>query len=590
MSIYKNGYYYIDGKECYYDANGNYQPNAESPYANGARPGVTDMKVTIGNITGDSANSIRGVDISSYQALKQAGVKFYDEYGNEASLLKVLSDYGVNYIRLRIWNDCSQQVSWGWGGGNSNETNDIATAKEAAQYGMRTLIDFHYADWWCDPSHQYIPSAWQGKSHDEMVTAVSEYTTQIVNDFKNAGIDVGMVQIGNEITNGFLDAYDKSGWQNAWNSTNAPKICDFLKAGTEAVKAIDKNIQTVVHIETPKKDKYQSIMQAIKDNGVDYDILGSSFYPYWQGLDHSSDFNDLYEAQQVALTFGKEFCVMETAWPFTLEDGDGCSNSITTSDTNISQLYSIDPQGQADELLDVYNTVLKQVNGLGAFYWEIAWIPVKAGRDNWDDYNSPANRKYGTESGWDNQAFFNGLGQPLNSLLVYRALANGPSKDDNNDNDSDNDYNNDSDDDSNVQPVRLNISLDLWDGNPGTLNTTNQTNFENIQNLFNSINQLAQSNPLIDEYKVAFDTELLSYLNRNARVQFLANANLLAKILPQLVNDILMIVGDINYTYEKPVIPTVLYFDKTMINSYWQAVTDDLNLICDGIYKLTGGQ
>ncbi|MFR8999314.1 MAG: glycosyl hydrolase 53 family protein [Anaerobutyricum soehngenii] len=35
---------------------------------------------------------------------KKAGVKYYDNEGKEASLLKVLSDNGVNYIRIRIWN------------------------------------------------------------------------------------------------------------------------------------------------------------------------------------------------------------------------------------------------------------------------------------------------------------------------------------------------------------------------------------------------------------------------------------------------------------------------------------------------------
>ena len=52
-----------------------------------------------------SQSSIRGMDISSYTALKKAGVKYYDFDGKETSLLKVLHDNGVNYIRIRIWND-----------------------------------------------------------------------------------------------------------------------------------------------------------------------------------------------------------------------------------------------------------------------------------------------------------------------------------------------------------------------------------------------------------------------------------------------------------------------------------------------------
>ena len=52
-----------------------------------------------------SQSSVRGMDISSYTALKKAGVKYYDFDGKETSLLKVLHDNEVNYIRIRIWND-----------------------------------------------------------------------------------------------------------------------------------------------------------------------------------------------------------------------------------------------------------------------------------------------------------------------------------------------------------------------------------------------------------------------------------------------------------------------------------------------------
>ena len=43
---------------------------------------------------------IPGGDISTYQSLINAGAKFYDFEGKEASLIKVLSDAGVNWETL----------------------------------------------------------------------------------------------------------------------------------------------------------------------------------------------------------------------------------------------------------------------------------------------------------------------------------------------------------------------------------------------------------------------------------------------------------------------------------------------------------
>ena len=423
----KNGYYVIDNKECYFDKDGNYVPNAPDPYKTGAVTGEAKVPVTIKNLDNVSKSAIRGMDISSYDALEQAGVKFYGDNGYQLPLMKILADHGINYIRLRIWNDPSKQVSWGWGGGDCDEAHELAIAKEAAQYGINVMIDFHYSDWWSDPGTQAIPAAWKGENHQQLCDSMTKWTEKVLTDFKNAGAHVGMVQIGNEITNGFMDVFksrnDGGTYKDVWdNAQDAQKLCDYLNAGAKGVRAVNPNALIAVHIETPKADKYEDIMNVLQAHNVDYDVLGSSFYPYWQGLDKQSDFNDLKQCEQLAKEHGKYFAVLETAWPFTLEDSDGCKNNIGPSDTNISKLYPISPQGQADELEDVYSTVMSNDNGLGAFYWEPAWIAVKAGTDNWNNYNSPANKKYGTESGWDNQALFDDHGNPLGSLDVYNKM------------------------------------------------------------------------------------------------------------------------------------------------------------------------
>ena len=49
------------------------------------------------------------------------------------SLLKVLSDNGVNYIRIRIWNDPYNENGETYGGGASDVENGLKIAKESSK-------------------------------------------------------------------------------------------------------------------------------------------------------------------------------------------------------------------------------------------------------------------------------------------------------------------------------------------------------------------------------------------------------------------------------------------------------------------------
>ena len=144
------------------------------------------------------------MDISSYTALKKAGVKYYDFDGKETSLLKVLHDNGVNYIRIRIWNDPTNEKGETYGGGANDVAAGLEIAKEAAQYDMKLLLDFHYSDFWADPGQQRKPKDWENLSFKELKEAVFSYTRDTLTALKEEDVLPDIVQIGNEIRSGLL--------------------------------------------------------------------------------------------------------------------------------------------------------------------------------------------------------------------------------------------------------------------------------------------------------------------------------------------------------------------------------------------------
>ena len=259
----------------------------KDPYQYGGETGLKEQKVDTDEISTMYSSSIRGVDISSYTALKKAGVKFYNYEGKEESLIKILHDNGVNYIRVRIWNDPYNEKHETYGGGTCDVESGLAIAKEAAKYGMKMLLDFHYSDFWADAAQQIIPKAWEADKNDsdKMAQNVYEYTKETIEKFQQTGVEIGMVQIGNEITNGMLgittnrDAGES--YKGIWaNESKSKQVNKYLSAGSKAVKEVSDAL-VVLQLETPNVKKFKEIMDTWERDDVYYDVLGSSYYPYW---------------------------------------------------------------------------------------------------------------------------------------------------------------------------------------------------------------------------------------------------------------------------------------------------------------------
>ena len=121
---------------------------------------------------------IRGMDASAVLAEEKSGVKYYNYDGQEQDVFMTLAQSGVNYIRLRVWNDPYDEDGNGYGGGNNDVPTAIELGRRATRYGMKVCIDFHYSDFWADPKKQFLPKAWEGMSVEEKSGALYDFTKE----------------------------------------------------------------------------------------------------------------------------------------------------------------------------------------------------------------------------------------------------------------------------------------------------------------------------------------------------------------------------------------------------------------------------
>ena len=390
--------------------------------------GSEESTIFVEPVDGISDDFYRGMDASAVLALENSGVKYYNFDGKEQDVFMTLAQAGVNYIRLRVWNDPYDENGNGYGGGNNDVATAIALGQRATKYGMKVCIDFHYSDFWADPKKQFVPKAWEGMDIEEKSDALYNFTLESLTQLLDAGVDVGMVQIGNEINNGMS------------GETDVANVRKLLAAGSKAVReaAVNSGKEILVAVHYTNIDdmkKLDTLLTGLQVKEIDYDIVGLSFYPYWHGT-----MDDLKNAiTHIRNTYGKKVYVAENAYCYTAEDGDGSANSVEGTD-DLAEGYSASVQGQANEVRDVC-AAASEAGAEGVFYWEGTWIPVgPADADNsdlWEKYGSgwassyasgydpkDAGQYYGGCS-WDNQAMFDFTGHPLASLNVFKYLKYG---------------------------------------------------------------------------------------------------------------------------------------------------------------------
>lgn len=397
-----------------------------------------DISVSVSRIDDLPADFIMGADVSSYLSISESGAVYYDFEGNKLDMdgfFGLLKQSGIDLVRFRVWNDPYDEKGRGYGGGNCDTKTAVQMGKSATAAGLQVMIDFHYSDFWADPGKQMTPKAWLAMPDDEKAAALESFTADSLTELKNAGVNVTIVSIGNETDNGMSG---EKGWTEK---------CNLYNAGSRAVRTVFPEAMVAVHFSNPEHD-YVTYARHLSDCNVDYDIFGTSYYPYWHGTLE----NLTAVMSEIAEMTGKRVMVLETSWAYTLEDGDGSGNTVSHESNSSDPFFSFSVQGQADEIASVTRAIADVGDAaLGCLYWEPAWIPVRyydpkgsdadrileANRKSWEKYGSGWASSYASVydpedagvyyggSAVDNQALFDFAGYPLDSLRTFRYMREG---------------------------------------------------------------------------------------------------------------------------------------------------------------------
>ena len=362
---------------------------------------------------------IKGMDLSSLLEVERCGGTFYDG-GIRGDALDILQSYGMNLVRLRLWNNPYAQDGSPYGGGGNDLETTLALAKRAAQKGIGWMLDFHYSDCWADPGKQVIPKAWSGMDAARLEQAVYDFTHEVLQRCRRERIMPQIAAVGNELSNGLLWPYGKV--------PHYENIVRFTGAGIRAVRDIDPQLAVMLHLDNGgSQDLYRTWFDAyFEHGGEDFTWIGLSYYPFWHGtLDALSE-----NMKQLALRYHKKLMVAEVSMGYTLEDyqdyeklADGQRKGMAAGAKLAQNVpYPMTKKGQARFMADFLQRILDVPQGMGQgfCYWEPAWIPVSGSGWATDAACAYMGEKGPGGNEWANQALFDYDGNALPALAVIR--------------------------------------------------------------------------------------------------------------------------------------------------------------------------
>jgi beta-galactosidase len=314
----------------------------------------TSMPVQKKSVTKKVIGKIIGADISFLPELEARGVKFSDK-GMQKDPIEILKDHGFNYVRLRIFNDPAADSGYAPKKGFCDLEHTKQMAKRVKAAGMKLLLDFHYSDYWADPGKQFKPSAWKGLNFEQLNDSIYQYTKRVISELKAQGTSPDMVQIGNEINHGIV-------WPEG-HVGHFDSLARLFRSGTDAVLSVDPSIIIMMHIALGgQNDESVFFINNMLQRGVDFDVIGESYYPKWHGT-----LSDLqYNLNDLARRYNRDVIVVEYSQlkkevndiAFSVDGNRGKGSFIWEPLNTWESVF--DRQGKSNEFLLQYDEISRR--------------------------------------------------------------------------------------------------------------------------------------------------------------------------------------------------------------------------------------
>ncbi len=312
-----------------------------------------------GRVSPAAVPFVVGGDLSFLARIEELGGR-YSRNEEEGDVLEMMKARGANIVRLRLWVAPD---------GKNMNVNDLpytlALAKRVKAAGLLFLLDIHYSDTWADPGHQTKPAAWKALDFEELTRKVADYSCDAVTQFRENGAMPDMVQIGNETPNGMLWPDGKTLEAGGW-----ARYATLFRAGVAGVRrgAVGAKMPLImIHIVNADTDLWKWFFSELdkKSGGIDFDVIGLSYYP---GPDtRMAQLKSSLE--ELAQTYKKPIILAETNYPFAEND----------SAKRAQWEFPPTPAGQKAWLQSLTQTMSEVPNGLGRglIWWAPEWVPIE---------------------------------------------------------------------------------------------------------------------------------------------------------------------------------------------------------------------
>ncbi|MDI4635656.1 glycosyl hydrolase 53 family protein [Pelomonas sp. V22] len=318
------------------------------------------------------AQFLAGGDISTLSWMERAGARYSDRQGRPGDTLEILKRYGHNIARIRLYDQTGPGTGaegWHWPQASMDLPDVLALSRRAAAQGMQIQLTLHYSDFWTNSKTQDLPHAWQrelkklpdeGARMARLTELVGERTREVMQAMVKQGTPPQFVSLGNEIEHGMLYPYGKATPEN-W-----PRLAQLLKAGHAAVKQVNPASKVVLHIDDGGNEaKYLDWFGQARKHGVLWDVIGSSYYPFWTKKNVTQM---VAFSKTITEHFDSDLLVMEAGFNFAPTKPDGWPGQLEHNGPYPASMSS--PQGQRDFMAELMGALKQTPRVIGVLYWD----------------------------------------------------------------------------------------------------------------------------------------------------------------------------------------------------------------------------